>query len=951
MIAGGEVIQAVTFANSVLSKVADVITREKSVKGAVKSGLDYIKLEMKMVISEIKTNEKNHQGATHESKVVLLKELAYDIEDFIDRTWVPGASSGPVLSVFRLDPRPEIVQKIEHFKDSIQKVRTWQPDAGSSTGQDTAAATWSCPSATPPNPYSLDLDHEATLRNICKHRCELQGLLSASEGRELKVISIVGCRGVGKTSLATAVYDDCRADYDCVAWVVASACRDLEDLLTKLLKESQRTAKPTSTPAQGSISDTQQTSLWNFLSDKRYFVVIDDVDRLEVCQAIKREFPKDGHSSRIIVTTSMHSVAAECSWGSYVYTMQCLDKDESEQVFWESVGQENKTPALRRASEGIITKCGGLPLALISVANYLRRQGRTENQVAGGLTTEHCKSAACTLGDKILKGQDAEFLKINRALLQCYNNLPDYAHQSCLLYASVFPRGRPIRSKLLLRRWMSEEFAAHGTVSDQEGVVRSYLQAFIERCIVEPVEIKNARVARCRVHSIMLEFLIHKAVSKKFVALVDKDELLSNNGTTITNVRVRRLSVQDSSKEGVDDAVCTARDIDLSVMRSLTIFKSPLLRLQACELLRVLDLEGCNGVNNDTVLKAICKQRLLKYLSLRGTDVDHLHPTIKCLEHLETLDIRDTLVKDLPIQVIRLPLLAHLFGRIELPRGITKEISKQSKLQTLAGVVVTEADTSFENIILHAGKLRKVKIYQATSYPSNSRNKRIRMNPGSISPFPLNERFTGSKALQILSVDSSDLAKEFIKFLEAPCAITSIKLRGQLDKLPATPALRELCDLNRLLLISTGLSIEDLSALQSLPCLEYLKLTEDGDGFRGSSFVVKSGGFPSLRRLCFEAPRLPQVQIEQGSMKSLAILDLLCPDPVIPEPRSGRYRSFLQLETRLGVEGVSYLENLKEVILHHSMWESKVQAWKEEAIRHNNKPSVKRQPQPTIYAA
>ncbi|KAM3345710.1 hypothetical protein ACQJBY_020295 [Aegilops geniculata] len=491
MTAGGEVIRAVTFANSVLSKVADVITRDKSMKGAVKRGLNDMKLEMRLVIKEIKLNEENHPGATHESKVVLLKELAYDIEDFIDRMWVPGAS-GLFLSVFGLDPRPEIVRTIKNFMGSIQKVRTWQPDAGSSKGED-SAATWSCPSATPPDPYSQDLDHEATLRSICKHRCKLQDLLPASEGQELKVISIVGCRGVGKTSLATAVYDDCRAEYDCVAWVVASECRDLEDLLTKLLKEAQRTAKSTSTAAQGSISDTEQTSLRNFLSDKRYLVVIDNVDRLEVWQAIKREFPKEGHSSRIIVTTSMHSVAAECSSGSHVYTMQCLDKDESEKVFWGSVGQENQTPALGQASEGIIKKCGGLPLALISVANYLRRRGQTENHVAGGLTAEHCKSTARMLGDKILKGRD-EFLEINRALLQCYNNLPDHDHQSCLLYASVFPRGRPINSKVLLRRWMSEEFAAHDTVSNEESV-RSCLVAFIERCIVEPVEIKNARVA------------------------------------------------------------------------------------------------------------------------------------------------------------------------------------------------------------------------------------------------------------------------------------------------------------------------------------------------------------------------------------------------------------------------------------------------------------------------
>lgn len=696
----------------------------------------------------------------------------------------------------------------------------------------------------------------------------------------------------------------------------------------------------------------------------RYLVVIDDVDRPEVWQAIKHEFPEEGRSSRIIVTTSVHSVAAECSWGSYVYPMQCLDKDESEEVFRETVGEENRSsPAVQLASEGIIKKCGGLPLALISVADYLRRRGRAECRVAGGLTTDHCKSAARALGDKILKGQDAEFSKINRALTQCYNDLPDYVHRSCLLYASMFPRGRPINSKVLLRRWMTEELAvAHGSVTDEEGA-KGCLEALIDHCIIEPIEIKDARLARCRVHSIMLEFIIHKAVSKNFVALVDKDELLSyNDGPIVDDVRVRRLSVQDSSKEGVDTAT-TARGIDWSVMRSLTIFGSPLLDLQVCKLLRVLDLEGCKGfINDDTaIVKAICKQRFLKYLSLRGTDVVHLPPQIQRLEQLETLDIRDTGVKVVPVEVVRLPLLAHLLGRFELAHGIKKEIAKQSRLQTLAGVVVTEADKSFENIILHAGKLRKVKVYEATSNTLSSTTRtRSRGSSRSSPMLRLKERFTGSKALQILSIDSSGFSTEFISFLEAPCAFTSIKLRGQLESLPDTSTLRELVGLNKLLLISTGLSIEDLSALQCLSCLEYLKLEEDGHGFRGGSFVVKNGGFPSLRRLCFEAPKLPQVRFEEGSMKSLTILDLLCPSPYVPEPRfAANFCSFYQVcdpkETssscRLGMAGVSYLENLNEVNLHHSMKESKVRAWKEEAIRHKNKPSVTRQPQPTIQAA
>ncbi|KAL6653522.1 hypothetical protein ACP70R_008446 [Stipagrostis hirtigluma subsp. patula] len=941
--AGGEVTEAVGFARSVVSKVSDVITRHRTMKGAVKNGLNYIFREMKMMISEIEVHEKK-QGATHEGKIVLLKELAYDIEDFIDLTWVPGAS-GLVFTAIGMDPRAQILQRIDYFKDSIQSVRNWQPDAGSGDGGDGGAATtWSFRSAASPHhPCSAEA---ATLMGICKRRDELGRLLAAAESEDLKVISIVGCHGVGKTTLARAVYVQCLSsgEYDSVAWVVASACCGPEDLLRKVVKEAHETAAQTSCGApEGSLSDAEQTSLRSFLRGKRYFVVIDDVDRPEVWQAIKNEFPEEGHSSRIIVTTSVHSVAAECSWGSYVYTMQCLGKDESEEVFWKTISQEIPSPALQGALEAILKKCGGLPLALISVANYLRRQGRAERGVAGGLKIEHCKAAARALGHKIA-GQDSEFSEIHRALHQCYNNLPNYVHRSCLLYVSVFPRDRLINCKALLRRWMAEGLVgSHGTVNDEEGA-KGCLEEFIDRCIIEPVEINNARVAMCRVHSVMLEFIIHKAVSRNFVALVYKDELLCNKGTI--DVRVRRLSVQESSKKGVEDA---AKDIDLSVMRSLTLFGCPLLDLQDCKLLRVLDLEGCKGFNNGTGLRAICKQRFLKYLSLRGTDVAHLPPEIRCLDRLETLDIRDTGVGVLPIQVIKLPLLAHLFGRFKLAPGIKRDMSKQSSLQTLAGVVVTEVDQSFENIILHAEKLRKVKIYQAVSHSSNSLPSK-RMNPCNDSPLlRLKERFIGCKALQILSIDSSDFSTQFLSFLEAPCVIPSIKLRGQLESLPDALTLRQLVNLNKLLLISTGLSSEDLSVLQNLSYLEYLKLAEDHDGFRGGSFIVKSGGFPSLKRLCFEAPKLPEVQFEKGSMMSLTILDLLCPRTRFDLNFHLSHQMCSSKESRIGVAGLAYVENLNQVNLHHSTRESKMRAWKEEAIRHKNRPSVKRQPQPIIY--
>jgi disease resistance protein RPM1 len=47
------------------------------------------------------------------------------------------------------------------------------------------------------------------------------------------VVSVVGCRGLGKTTLAKVVFDSFD-DVPCRAWVVASDCKDVRALLQEI---------------------------------------------------------------------------------------------------------------------------------------------------------------------------------------------------------------------------------------------------------------------------------------------------------------------------------------------------------------------------------------------------------------------------------------------------------------------------------------------------------------------------------------------------------------------------------------------------------------------------------------------------------------------------------------------------------------------------------------------
>jgi len=121
--------------------------------------------------------------------------------------------------------------------------------------------------------------------------------------------------------------------------------------------------------------------------------------------------------------------------------------------------------------------------------------------------------------------------------------------------------------------------------------------------------------------------------------------------------------------------------------------------------------------------------------------------------------------------------------------------------------------------------------------------------PHAISSFQkrIQERFIDKDGLSSLAVDSADLYKEFVSFLKAPCCIRSIKLRVALDHLPDFVALKGLSKLKELHLFNSGLSYENLSVLQELPYLVYLKLAEYIGFTCGTGLLPRGVGLEALK--------------------------------------------------------------------------------------------------------
>lgn len=233
-------------------------------------GLRFIKDEMELVMVSMKDKDKQYRGAVQEIWIQRLLDFAYDVEDFVETLRDPAAPSKLRVAI-RMDPRPKQLGIIEQFKETISSLaKDLKQSAESSQGQDTDQGAMSDP----------DEDAEEQLQSIDGPKSKIVELLKPSpgEGQKLRVISIVGCRGVGKTALARAVHNKYSSsdEFDCIAWVVASGCNKKKALLDKILQSvcadlARRTRDTENAPkeAEGASGSTTKRNLQDILSHKR----------------------------------------------------------------------------------------------------------------------------------------------------------------------------------------------------------------------------------------------------------------------------------------------------------------------------------------------------------------------------------------------------------------------------------------------------------------------------------------------------------------------------------------------------------------------------------------------------------------------------------------------------------------------------------------------------------
>ncbi|RLN23830.1 putative disease resistance RPP13-like protein 3 [Panicum miliaceum] len=471
----------------------------------------------------------------------------------------------------------------------------------------------------------------------------------------------------------------------------------------------------------------------------RYLIVIDDVWTVRAWEAIQSVLPENRCDSRIIVTTRIENVANACSpasvGGHYIHHMKPLTLEDSKKLFLMKAfgAMDARYPEeLEDVMSDVLKKCGGLPLAIVSLASVFAGYGSSSGSKDRWVTI--CKS----IGFQMESQPTLEGMK--HIVTLSYNHLP-YELKGCMMYLSIFPEDYEINKDRLLCRWVAE-----GLVPEKRGltlmeVAESYLDELVNRNMIEVRSCFDAywKAESCRVHDMLLEVMVSKSLEYNFVSL------LGGQYAAISSYdRIRRLSIQGGGggdgddddtrrsnqesaelrgkkkKKKTEEGGAAIDGVDVKHVRSLSIFQHGVRKLldhlDKFALLSVLDLEGCEDLTNNHV-RLICRLYLLRFLSLRGTDVSKVPPEVRKLEHLQTLDLWESGVVELPETVTKLGKLERLHLRNKtswkhmwsLPRGL-----KNMRALRELGMVILGGDAQVAHDVRQLERLEDLKLFLHT---------------------------------------------------------------------------------------------------------------------------------------------------------------------------------------------------------------------------------------------
>ncbi|KAL0009828.1 hypothetical protein SO802_004936 [Lithocarpus litseifolius] len=786
---------------------------------------------------EAKTKEGLNSSTTERLKQ--MRSLADKAECSVN-SYIKNSANERGFHIFQTKAQKNLYKEIEHIKGALDILETSI------------------------KAYSIELTEEMSsvvgleedIREV------VLDLISGSE----HVVSIVGMKGIGKTTLAKEIYErgDIVEHFSFRAWVSVREMANHDALSIDIAKQVLGTHG-----SQEEINgrDSWMNKVCDFLKERTYLVVLDNFTEENAWETLKKAFPAT-ERSRILVTTHDRSVA-KLLGRREPHQIKLQTKEDSWRLFNQRVHFLSELPQeVVNVAKEIVRKCGGLPFEILRFGYLMSGTDVNDPMLL-----------------KVLENIDLNKKPWHEMLEIAPKDRHDENLGEFLYLFPLFPRDYEIPVRRLVTLWVAKGIEARNG-STPEDNAEGYIKELIDRNMIQVVARKlNGKVKKCCLPSALQQIWMPNSGETDF----QQDHSSTSHQFPFCRRQAFDHSAQNSSshkdhhidtsmpsvpRSYIDPYSFLSFDTQEGSKPGEVIGNSLRTEWKRFQSLRVLDLEH---VFRPQLPNNIGNLHELRYLGLRWTYLESIPSSIGKLTNLQTLDMKHTYIREIPGSIWRLKKLRHLYLNQNYRSKIVDQGSANSvrnfqmvmyqprsnslkNLQTLWGVFIDE-DSFLKDHLDELTNVKKLGLaFQLTSSLHKKKLASCLVNLENL------------KSLRLRSIGETGKPQNlYLESLEDFKQLSNLYLLGRLEipsiisKFPKS--------LSYLTLSASELKDDPMPKLEKLPELKSLHFY--AGSYAEREMVCSKGGFPKLLVLkLWKLGSLKKLQVEQGALQYLRELEI-----------------------------------------------------------------------------
>ncbi|KAL8248382.1 hypothetical protein R6Q59_005250 [Mikania micrantha] len=475
--------------------------------------------------------------------------------------------------------------------------------------------------------------------------------LQLNNNESHKMIALCGMGGVGKTTMMEHIKKDVDSSkmFDRVVKVVLGENADIISLQRDIaeyinledLKEKAKDAR--ADRLRGMFEEMSQQG-------KKVLVIMDDIWKVFDLKDVGLSPLPNGF--KLLFTSRDKSVCTKMGVrNDSIFDVGFLNDEEAKTLFFRVVGiSECDDPSLQRIGEYIVKRCGGLPIAIVTIAKSLRDN-----------IPEAWKKALWRLEKDDL--EDLEEIA-QRIFEMSYENLKDDNDRAIFLLSGLFPDDFDIRIEDLLRYgWGLDFFKDVKTLSLARGNTKIGVNNLLRANLLT----KSDKVGCVKMHDLVRAFVLNKVSDVKQASFMNYQD--DNNPdryscerillkctnmtefpvdfTSYPNLSMLMLMDGNEHLKFPQDIYKRMEKLEVVSYENMYVPSSLLTFQHSITKLRTLSLRSCQFINDDiSLIGSLNNLETLTFVDCRIGRLPRVIGKLKKLKLLDLTECVDLLIDD-----------------------------------------------------------------------------------------------------------------------------------------------------------------------------------------------------------------------------------------------------------------------------------------------------------------